>query len=297
MLFNYPVIPLQEIISALTKEKNIVLQVLRLDTVHPIISGNKIFKLHYFLDDPENKMVVTFGGAYSNHLVATAFACNQKNTRCIGIVRGEKPKELSHTLKDCIHYGMQLRFITRNEYDKKESPEFINSLKNEYGDCIIIPEGGYDKKGALGAAAIIEHIDDSFTHICCAIGTATTVAGLLLKSRNHQKVIGIPVLKGMAGIEERIFYLTGKNYKEQLHIEANYHFGGYAKKNAELIEFMNELYHQHQLPTDFVYTAKMMYAVTDLIKKGFFEPGSKICCVHTGGLQGNLSLSKGTLTF
>jgi 1-aminocyclopropane-1-carboxylate deaminase len=289
---------MQTLDCKLTQQKKVQLQVLRLDKVHPIVSGNKIFKLHYFIESLQNKKVITFGGAYSNHLVATAFTCKQNNIDCIGIVRGEQPKELSHTLLHCIEYGMQLIFISRKEYDKKDTTSFIEELKNKYDDCIIIPEGGYNIKGAEGAAAIMDHISSDATHICCAVGTATTIAGLLLNAKPHQNIIAFPVLKGLTDIEQRLVFLTGGNFnKQQLHVEYNYHFGGYAKKTPELIQFMNELYNEHQLPTDFVYTAKMMYGIMDLIKKDFFLPGSKICCVHTGGLQGNLSLPKNTLTF
>ena len=271
---------------------------MRLDEIHPIVSGNKIFKLHHFLDKVKGKTVVTFGGAYSNHLVATAFACKQKGNDCVGIVRGEKPKQLSHTLQHCIEYGMHLRFISRDEYNKKETEAFIAELQNTYGDCSIIPEGGYSREGALGASLIAGYIDDDVTHICCAVGTATTAAGLLLNKKLHQKTIAFPVLKGMDDIEQRIEFLTGIKFdSQQLDIENNYHFGGYAKKTNNLISFMNDLYNEHQLPTDFVYTGKMMYGVMDLIEKNFFLSGSKICCVHTGGLQGNLSLQKNTLTF
>ena len=280
------------------QERNTRLQVLRLDELHPVVSGNKIFKLRYFLENAANQRVVTFGGAYSNHLVAAAFACKEKGIDCIGIVRGEEPKQLSHTLQQCIENGMQLQFISRDEYDKKETAGFLGALKNKYGDCVVIPEGGYGIKGAEGAAEIIDCIGEDVTHICCAVGTATTVAGLLLKAKPHQTIVAFPVLKGMKDIEQRIAFLTGRKYnQQQLLVQNNYHFGGYAKKTTALISFMNDIYSQYSLPTDFVYTAKMLYGTIDMIEKGIFEPGSRICCIHTGGLQGNLSLPGGTLTF
>jgi 1-aminocyclopropane-1-carboxylate deaminase len=289
---------MQTLECEMLQQKVVQLKVLRLDTIHPVISGNKIFKLHYFLDRENKKPIITFGGAYSNHLAATAFACKEKNMECIGIVRGEEPAILSHTLQHCLNYGMKLQFISRLEYDKKDTEGFIAALKNKYADCTIIPEGGYGIIGAKGASAIMDYIGNDATHICCAVGTATTVAGLLLNIQPHQKIIAIPVLKGMDDIEQRVAFLTeGKFNQQQLHIENNYHFGGYAKKKAALISFMNELYNKYQLPTDFVYTAKMMYGIMDMVEKNFFQPGSKICCIHTGGLQGNLSLQKNTLTF
>lgn len=289
---------MQTLDCSLLQQKRIRLQVLRLDEVHPIVSGNKIFKLHYYLEGINNNTIITFGGAYSNHLVATAFACRQKNIRSIGVVRGEKPATLSHTLQHCLEYGMQLHFVSREAYDKKEDLSFIATLKNIYGDSTIVPEGGYGVEGAAGAADIMKYVPDDTTHICCAAGTATTAAGLLLKCAQHQQIVMFPVLKGMQDIIDRTFFLTeGKFNAGQLKIQYDYHFGGYAKKTPSLIQFMNELYDEHKLPTDFVYTGKMMFGVMDLIKRDCFLPGSLICCVHTGGLQGNLSLPKNTLTF
>ena len=286
--------------GALVQQKKVILSVLRLDKTHPVISGNKLFKLHYFLEpipDSADKTIITFGGAFSNHLVATAYACKIKKLACIGIVRGEKPLQLSPTLQHCTAYGMQLHFISRNEYEKKDTGGFLNKIYDQYGNCLIIPEGGYHVAGAKGAGQIMKLVDDDATHICCAAGTATTLAGLLLCVKPHQQIIGIPVLKGLRDIEDRIAFLNGTVNTKQLHIHHQYHGGGYAKKNATLIDFMNTLFNQYQLPTDFVYTAKMMYGIMDLIQRDFFPAGSKIVCIHTGGLQGNLSLQKGTLTF
>lgn len=298
MLTKPPSIRMQTLDCSVAQDKGIRLHVLRLDEIHPVVSGNKIFKLWHFLDTVINNTIITFGGAYSNHLVAAAFDCQQKKIHCIGIVRGEKPPALSHTLQQCIHYGMQLHFISREAYDTKDNPAFIDTLKNRYGNATIIPEGGYGTKGATGAASIMQYIDDDITHICCAVGTATTAAGLLAGSKAHQQIIAFPVLKGMNDMEKRIHFLTeGKSDTGQLHTEKDYHFGGYAKKTPELTRFMNELYAAYTLPTDFVYTGKMMFGVMDLIKKGAFPPHSNICCVHTGGLQGNLSLPENTLTF
>ena len=301
LLVDYSNITTNLLEGELMLKKKVSLSVIRLDKIHSIISGNKLFKLNYFLEkinEQPIKKIISFGGAYSNHLVATAFACNQKNIDCIGIVRGEKPALLSQTLIQCSTYGMQLVFISRAEYEKKDEPDFIENLKTQFGDCLIIPEGGYHYLGAKGAAEIMDFINSDSTHICCATGTATTIAGLLMKATAHQKLIAFPVLKGMTDIENRISFLTNNQANlDQLHIENNYHFGGYAKKTPALIAFMNQLYQQYQLPTDFVYTAKMMFGVFDLIENDFFKPGSKITCIHTGGLQGNVSLPTNSLTF
>ena len=282
-------------------QKNITLGVLRLDKIHPIISGNKLFKLQYLLQEAiqtPDQRVITFGGAYSNHLVATAYACRQNNLSCAGIVRGERPAQLSHTLQNCLHFGMELHFISRQDYNKKEQTDFILQLKKQWGATTIIPEGGYHPLGAKGAAAIMNYIADETTHIACATGTATTLAGLVAGAKAHQQVLAFPALKGCTDTLERLAFLNESLLKpKQLHIEPAYHFGGYAKHTPTLIAFMNQLYNQFQIPTDFVYTAKMMYGVLDMITKDFFKPSSNIVCVHTGGLQGNLTLQKNLLTF
>lgn len=300
MLFNISNAAADILEDELFAQKKVSVTVLRLDKIHPVVSGNKLFKLHYFLQQAgqaAHKSILTFGGAYSNHLVATAFACQSAGLKSIGIVRGEKPALLSPTLQQCIYYNMQLRFITREAYDKKDTPDFITGLKNEFGDCTIIPEGGYNNTGAQGAALIWRLIPkNKYTHICTATGTATTLAGLLLNA-NNEKIISIPVLKGMTDIEERINYCGVTVNKEQLQIFDGYHFGGYAKNTPRLIEFMNYLWQQHRLPTDFVYTAKLFAGVYDKIKKDHFTAGSTILCLHTGGLQGNLSLPQHTLLF
>lgn len=298
MLFNISNISIDTIANDCLEQKKVSLSVIRLDKIHPIVSGNKLFKLHYFLEEAIQSSlpgILTFGGAYSNHLVATAYACKTTGLKSVGFVRGEKPVKLSPTLIACMDYGMQLHFMPRAAYDKKDDIDFLKNLPDEWKQYLMVPEGGYHPKGAAGAALITDLVDESTTHICTALGTATTLAGLITGAKENQQVIGIPVLKGMSDIAERISFLTNSTHPFQL--LDDYHFGGYAKKTPELIRFMNLLYHQYRLPTDFVYTAKMMFAVFDSIEKGFFAPGSKITCLHTGGLQGNVSLPAGTLIF
>lgn len=301
MPFNILDAPVEELNSMVFTTARLQVSVLRLDKIHPVVSGNKIFKLHYFLKaavESPNKTLLTFGGAYSNHLAATAYACKQAGVKSIAVVRGEKPSVLSHTLQHCLDNGMHLKFVTREDYTTKDEIIFLQQLQNEFGECIIVPEGGFGVTGAKGAAKIYECIpSNTFTHICTAVGTATTAAGLLSSTVN-ETIICIPVLKGMTDIKQRIA-LCGVNIAKanQLQILDEYHFGGYAKKTPELISFMNELWQQFQLPTDFVYTAKMFYAIFDKIKKGWFTPGCNILCIHTGGLQGNLSLPAGSLLF
>ena len=298
MLFKAPEIELQEIDSGTFKEHKIKLIIARLDKIHPIISGNKLFKLHYFLEkafQTQCKTIITFGGAYSNHLLATAYSCKIQNLKSIGIVRGENIQ--SETLEQCRNYGMHLKYISREIYKTKSLPQYEDELVHEFGKCLIIPEGGYHPLGAKGASLIMDQVHSiKPTHICTAIGTATTMAGLIKKRCNNELIIGVPVLKGLNDISERLGFLTGKNCMGYTLFE-DYHFGGYAKKNQVLIDFMNELYEKYDLPTDFVYTAKMMYAITDKIKSGLFPEASTIICLHTGGLQGNRTLPEKTLLF
>ncbi|MEO6720742.1 MAG: pyridoxal-phosphate dependent enzyme [Ferruginibacter sp.] len=301
MLFPTTATRMQPLEFPLLAEKQVAVSVLRLDEIHPIVSGNKLFKLHYFLQDALQRPapgIVTFGGAYSNHLAATAFACSEYKLKSIGIVRGEQPAILSHTLQQCRDYGMQLIFVSREQYARKEGLEFLNDIDIKYKDYLIVPEGGYHPSGALGAALIMDLVGKEVTHICCAVGTATTLAGLLLGASDSQQVVGFPVLKGMDDLQERLLFLTAREYSsEQLQIMNSYLFGGYAKRMPALIDFMNSFFNSTDIPTDFVYTAKMMFGVMDCINKNFFPTGSRIVCMHTGGLQGNLSLPGEALSF
>ncbi len=301
MLFDIANAVIDELKEDLFLEKEVSVSVLRLDKIHPLVSGNKIFKLHYFLEEAlrsAHKTVLTFGGSFSNHLAATAYACNVLHLKCIGIVRGEKPTQLSPTLQQCEGDGMVLKYISREDYDKKDDGKFMNDLKEEFGDYIIIPEGGYHPLGAKGAALIYELLKDKdYTDIALATGTATTLAGILIAAKPTQNITAISALRGITDTAERLGELTGLDQFDNLQIFNDYHFGGYAKKTDQLINFMNDCWLKYQLPLDFVYTAKMFYAIIDLIKKEKFKKGSNIICLHTGGLQGNKSLPLNILLF
>ncbi|HEY8690792.1 MAG TPA: pyridoxal-phosphate dependent enzyme [Chitinophagaceae bacterium] len=292
-------VDIDKIENELTLEKNVSLSILRLDKIHHEISGNKFFKLYYFLQNAiaSQKKIITFGGAYSNHLAATASACKMFEINCIGIVRGEEPKDISHTLLFCKEHGMELKFISRENYKRKDDEDFKIKLTGKFGDHVLIPEGGYSKQGVDGAALISNFYSADFTHICCAVGTATTLAGLINSSYVSQHIIGFSALKGLTDFENRIQFLIGKLLDKKYSLNNDYHFGGYAKKTDELILFMNTFYKAFAIPTDFIYTAKMVYGVFELIKKNHFPAESKILCIHTGGLQGNFSLPSGILNF
>jgi 1-aminocyclopropane-1-carboxylate deaminase/D-cysteine desulfhydrase-like pyridoxal-dependent ACC family enzyme len=275
-------------------KNNLEIFILRLDEIHPVISGNKLFKLIYFLAEAKNsrdKKIITFGGAYSNHLAATAFACKELKIKTVGIVRGEKPKVLSPTLLFCLENEMQLEFIDRESYRKINQKYFLKELKNKHGEHILIPEGGFSIEGKQGAGLINEHFNDKhFTHVCVPVGTATTFAGLVDSNKNETQIMGFGVLKNFIDIEKRLAELKVSPEKKYFFFN-DYHFGGYAKKTDALIAFMNEFYKENKIALDFVYTAKMMFGVRDLIQKNYFPENSKILCIHTGGLQGNSSLA------
>jgi 1-aminocyclopropane-1-carboxylate deaminase len=266
--------------------------ILRLDKLHPVISGNKWYKLRYYLEEAiaqHKKGIVTFGGAWSNHILATAAACQLQGLASIGIIRGEEPADWSSTLLQAKELGMQFIFISREEYRDKKLPDNIS------GDYYVVNEGGYGKTGAKGAADIIDGYNNNFTHYCCAVGTGTMIAGLI-NAAPEQKITGISVMKNNRQLPELIQTLV-QSRDTEWEVLHDYHFGGYAKYEPRLLQFMNDFYRNTGIPSDFVYTGKLFYAVNDLIEKNYFPANSKILVVHSGGLQGNASLHKGTLMF
>ena len=269
--------------------KNVQLDVLRLDKIHPVISGNKWFKLKYHLDifnAGNYNGIITFGGAWSNHIAATACACYLHKIKCVSIIRGEKPPQLSATLLEAANYGMDLKFISREKYGRKSSNEFLESINKEFPGYYIIPEGGSGQEGEKGAGEMLQYADGKdYTHIACAVGTGTMFNGIAALS--NQNMLGIVVLKGW----------KEENETDNARMFLNYHFGGYAKYDMALINFMNDFFRITNIPTDFVYTGKLAYAIFDLIKKDHLPPASKILMIHSGGLQGNASLQKGSLIF
>lgn len=277
------------------REKKVEVDVLRLDKIHPLISGNKWFKLRFYMEKAKSenkKAIVTYGGAWSNHILATAAACKINKIHSFGIIRGEQATELSPTLLKAKELDMQLVFICRENFRNRNLPDELNSTDNYF-----IPEGGYGVIGAEGAATILDYCQKAnYTHISCAAGTGTMTAGLVTGSLISQQVISISVLKNNYSIAEEIKQLI-KNQEKLFTLIPDYHFGGYAKYKPELIDFMNEFYRQTNIPSDFVYTGKLFFAINDLISINFFPPGSRLLLIHSGGLQGNSSLGKGTLIF
>jgi 1-aminocyclopropane-1-carboxylate deaminase/D-cysteine desulfhydrase-like pyridoxal-dependent ACC family enzyme len=284
------------------KNQHIALDVLRLDKIHPIISGNKWFKLKGHLqmaDQQSASQLITFGGAWSNHIIATAYAAKIAAIPVKGFIRGEKPQFLSDTLQTAAGYGMELEFISREAYALKEDPVYLRELTTLHPQAYIIPEGGAGPAGIKGAGEILRLTDyKQYSHILCAIGTGTMYLGISNVLTPEQKLIGIPVLKGMNNLSAIARDgLPKKEIMENCQINNSWHFGGYARKTDELIDFMNNFYHQTQIPSDFVYTGKLFYAALDMINKELFPANSRLLLIHSGGLQGNLSLSPGILDF
>lgn len=266
----------------------ITLHIKREDLIHPFISGNKFRKLKYNLlqaKAEKKSKLLTFGGAFSNHIAAVAYAGKENNLETIGIIRGEElaSKILENpTLTFAQNCGMKFEFVTREVYKIKATKTFIENLEERHGDFYLVPEGGANRLAVKGCEEIVTLEDADFTHICCSIGTGGTISGLINSAKAHQKIIGFPALKGDFLSDDIRKFATNSNWEVQL----DYHFGGYAKINEELIRFINDFYKQTNIPLDPIYTGKMMFGILDLINKGYFPKGAKIIAIHTGGLQG-----------
>jgi len=271
---------------------------LRLDLIHPVVSGNKWFKLQYYLQDAlvsGKRIIASFGGAYSNHIVALAYAAKEIGFESIGYIRGEKSTKLTPTLLQAKEYGMQLVFVDRIRYRDKDA--LIQEQSRQ--DLYWVMEGGYGVPGAKGAADILTVTDTSrYNYILCAAGTGTMMAGLIKAARPDQHIMGISVLKNNFGLENEVrVLLTAAEKQKTFSILHDYHFGGYAKHPGELTRFMYELWLSEKVPTDIVYTSKLLFAVKDMILHKLLPPGSRLLVIHSGGLQGNNSLPPGTLPF
>jgi len=267
---------------------NISLYIKREDLLHPFISGNKYRKLKYNIKQAqaENKStILTFGGAFSNHIAAVAYAGKLNNIKTIGVIRGEELVSFVNsnpTLKFAQECGMEFEFITRKNYSNKSNKDFINELIKKHGDFFLIPEGGTNNLAIKGCKEILTPLDTEFDFVCCSVGTGGTISGLINSSNQNQQILGFPALKGDFLQKDILKFAVNDNWKLIL----DYHFGGYAKVNDELIKFINSFYKKYNIPLDPIYTGKMMFGIFDLIDKKYFPENSKILAIHTGGLQG-----------
>lgn len=267
---------------------DIELFIRREDLLHPEISGNKFRKLKYNIEAAlamNCKQLLTFGGAYSNHIAATAAAGRLFGIETIGVIRGEEIEQVyleNPTLKKAEQDGMRFKFVTRTAYRTKESLSFLAMLRDEFGDFYLVPEGGTNKEAVRGTEEIIKEGDEQYDYICCAVGTGGTIAGIINRSWPHQKLIGFPALKGDFLTEAVATYTRKVNWT----LITAYHFGGYAKYNAELLRFISEFERNTGILLDPIYTGKLLFGIFDLIEQNQFTKNSKILAIHTGGLQG-----------
>ncbi|MFD2200101.1 1-aminocyclopropane-1-carboxylate deaminase/D-cysteine desulfhydrase [Shivajiella indica] len=281
----------QELNHPLWKNRSIHLSIKRLDQVHPLASGNKFFKLKYNLEQAKKegiKTLLTFGGAFSNHIYATAAASKEEGFECIGIIRGEETLPLNPTLQAAMAFGMKLQYLDRQSYRRKNNPDFLKQLRNNFGNFYLIPEGGTNNYAVKGTSEILQENDQFFTHIGTSIGTGGTFAGLAASLKQNQKLLGFSSLKGEF-IHSEINTILAKfqiNPSGHYTVLDSFHFGGYGKFTNELLDFIRWFYDEFGIPLDPVYTGKMMMGLLDLIKNNYFPAGSNILAIHTGGLQG-----------
>ncbi len=274
--------------------KKVTLSIVREDQIHPFVSGNKFRKLKYNILEAQkhdHSRLLSFGGAYSNHIAAVAAAGKECGLKTIGIIRGEELAEKlpqNPTLKYAQSCGMQLHFVSRADYREKTKKSFIDDLRRQFGDFYLIPEGGTNALAVKGCEEILTETHSEYDHICVSVGTGGTIAGLIKASMPHQKVIGFSVLKGTFQLSEIQKYTAKTNFE----VLDTYCFGGYGKIDPDLVRFMNEFKEISGVPLDPVYTGKMMFGITDLLKKGYFKENSRILAVHTGGLQGIAGMNK-----
>ena len=277
----------------LFKKNNVSLYVKREDRLHKYVSGNKFRKLKYNIleaKEQRKEVLLTFGGAYSNHISATAYAGKIHGFKTIGVIRGDElGKDLATTLarnatlKFASDNGMRFYFVSRSRYRNKMDVNFVAELKDVFGDFYLIPEGGTNELAIKGCEEILTKEDSEFDYICCAVGTGGTISGIINSIQPHQKILGFPALKGDF-LHEEIKNLINKQADWKL--ITDYHFGGFAKINEELVRFINSTKAKYGLALDPVYTGKMLFGITDLIAKNYFPKESKVLLIHTGGLQG-----------
>lgn len=292
--------PIYKIENKLISTYDIQLWMKRDDLLHPQVSGNKWRKLKYSLVEAKQKKVshlLTFGGAFSNHIAATAAASHLVGIPSIGIIRGEKILPLNPTLAFAASCGMSLHFLNRTTYRQKEKAIQVRQLIQQYSNVLVLPEGGTNQLAIKGCEEIVTELREQFTndfpdYIATAVGTGGTISGIIsgvqqLK-KEHTKILGFSALKGNFLETEIANLLSDDNKKDDSNwqIQKDYHFGGYAKFKPELIEFINRFKLEHGIPLDPIYTGKMMFGIFDLIKKKYFPKGSRIVAIHTGGIQG-----------
>jgi len=277
--------------------RNVSIYLKRLDLIHPYISGNKWYKLKYNLQIARQngyKTLLTFGGAYSNHIAATAAAGQLFGFNTIGIIRGEQQLPLNSTLDYAAKQGMDIHYKPRSFFKKRNTDEFFSEMKSSFGDVYILPEGGTNELAVKGTAEILNGLGVDFDYVTVACGTGGTIAGIIAGLNGKQKVIGFSVLKGAQFLFEDVRNLILKSGENELcnwTINTEYHFGGYAKITKELIDFKLAFEKKNKIELDYIYTAKMLFGLRELINQNTIKQDSSVIAIHTGGLQGNKGMS------
>jgi 1-aminocyclopropane-1-carboxylate deaminase len=275
------------------KRAGVRLLIKREDLNHPFISGNKWWKLRYNLEEAQRQgqtTLLTFGGAYSNHIYATAAAANELGFKSVGIIRGEETLPLNPTLQFARQQGMHLHYISRTEYRTKSDPSFIRHLHDLFGNFYLVPEGGTNVLAVKGCEEYAHSLPQQIDYVCLPVGTGGTISGIIKAFNGSKEILGFSVLKNGEFLAEEVEKLSGHSESSACwKIINEYHFGGYAKFTQALSAFIKKFQEHHNISLDFVYTGKMMYGIFDLIDKNYFRHGSTILAIHTGGLQGNPS--------
>ena len=297
MLYSTENSILQEIILDNLIERNIQLFIKRDDLIDPFVSGNKWRKLKFNVEQTlsqKKEGILTFGGAFSNHLVASAAACKQAGIKSVGIVRGDELKSDSNeTLRKCVDFGMQLEFVSRSKYDLRYDRIYKEELNIQFPNFYQVPEGGANFYGMMGCQEILSEIPIDYDSIFVAQGTTTTSCGLLLGMNEESSLHVVPVLKNYDSNTEMRQLLNYSIFDEELTdelinrviIHSDSHFGGYAKYTKELLTFIQDFYAKTQVPLDPIYTGKVMFTIFEEIEKGNLD-NQKIVFIHTGGIQG-----------
>ena len=287
MLFQIPS-PIQEINLKINNPYNIRLFIKREDLIHKIVSGNKWRKLKYnfeYLVNNKIDTILSFGGAYSNHLHALSWLANLRNIKSIGIVRGDPSYRNNPTLSFCVKNKMELQFLSRKVYrESKFNNKVVNKLKKEHEKIFIIPEGGFNNFGIKGCEEIMNEVDGNFDTICCSIGSGCTAVGLIKSLKDHQNFLGFSSFKNSKLLEDVISKNT--NSKINWKINCDYNFGGFGKVNTDLIKFIDSFAQLYKIELDPVYTSKLFFGLFDMISKKKIKKESRILVIHTGGLQG-----------
>jgi 1-aminocyclopropane-1-carboxylate deaminase len=285
-MLRYQETPIQEILDSSIAQAGVRLLVKREDLNHPLVSGNKWWKLKNNLEEAirnNYQTILTYGGAYSNHIIATAAAAREVGLNSVGIIRGEQTHPMNEVLSFAKSQGMRLHHISRDAYRTKSPADDYLKL---FGNFYWIPEGGSNLQAVKGVREFVSTLNIHYDYICCAVGTGGTLSGLIEGVPENKKIIGFPILKGGEFLMDSIKKLSEKSrYEFNWELKFNYHVGGYAKKTPQLMKFIMDFKTNHNIPLDFIYTGKMMLGVYDLISKGFFERGSTVLAIHTGGLQ------------